>query len=58
MSSLSFTVVQYFLVIKDWKRDVAEHTKKGRKASPVMLIISSGGQRAADVLRYSFTMLQ
>jgi len=38
-------------VIEDWQSDMDSHTKLKIKSSPAMLIISSGGQRAADLLR-------
>lgn len=38
-------------VTRKWKKCLKDHTDSSIKASPLVLIVSSGGQRAADLLR-------
>jgi len=37
--------------VKKWKSSLKKHTESNTKASPIILIVSPGGQRAADILR-------
>lgn len=39
-------------VVKKWKLSLKKHTESNTKASPIVLVVSSGGQRAADLLRF------